>query len=62
MANAIEIRTTQKTTLFKFLKLEKENKKAGIEVKGLKDLIIEAKTAMEAEDVAYVEKMIAELN
>jgi hypothetical protein len=61
MANAIEIRTTQKSSLFKLLKLEIENKKAGIEVKGLYELIIETKTVMEAEDVAYVEKMIAEL-
>jgi len=57
MATNLEIRLVQKTSLFKLLKLKKENG----EVKGLDEVIIETKTAMEAEDVAYVEKMIAEL-
>ena len=61
MASSTEIRATQKTELFRILKLEKANEKRGIKVEGLRELIIELKAPMEAEDVAYVEKIIAEL-
>ncbi|MCL1822958.1 MAG: hypothetical protein FWG44_02025 [Oscillospiraceae bacterium] len=61
MASSIEIRTMQKTALFDLLKLKKDNEKEGINLKYLNELIIRAKATMEAEDVAYVEKMVAQL-
>jgi len=62
MATGIEIRTTQKTALFDLLMIKAEMMKEKKETdKWLEKLIIKTKTAMEAEDVAYVEKMIAEL-
>jgi len=64
MATGIEIRTAQKTALYDLLTLkaeiEKENN--GVLHKGLAKLINKTKATMEAEDVAYVEKMIAELS
>ncbi|MDR2559512.1 MAG: hypothetical protein LBC86_08230 [Oscillospiraceae bacterium] len=56
MATSSEIRIWQKTTLFKLLKLKKD---IG-ESQALNNLIIAEKAAMEAEDVAYVEKLAAE--
>jgi len=63
MASSIEIRTTQKDKLFDLLKLKKVLLKdnATINLDALNDLIVKTKAIMEAEDVAYVEKMIAEL-
>jgi len=61
MATGIEIRTTQKTALYDLLRLKSENEKEGTFTKGLAELINKTKAVMEAEDVAYVEKMIAEL-
>ncbi|MCL2696926.1 MAG: hypothetical protein FWE74_02455 [Oscillospiraceae bacterium] len=60
MASSIEIRATQKTALYEILMLKKQNDKAGTKVAGLNQLVTKMKVAMEAEDVAYVEKMIAE--
>jgi len=57
MATSNEIRVYQKDMLFKLLVLKKE---AG-ETKELNKLIIQTKAVMEAEDVAYVEKMVEEL-
>ena len=57
MATNNELRSSQKALLFKLLMLKKEitnNKTLDI-------AIVEAKATMEAEDAAYVEKMIAEL-
>jgi hypothetical protein len=53
----MEIRVFQKNSLFELLKLKKE---IG-ETKELNALIIKAEASMEAEDVAWVEKKIAEL-
>ena len=61
MAPSIEIRTTQKTALYEILMLKRNNDKAEIKIIGLNELIVKMKVAMEAEDVAYVEKMIEEL-
>ena len=61
MASSIEIRAAQKSELFRLLKLKRLNEKAGIKVEGINELITELKVPMEAEDVAYVEKLIAEL-
>ncbi|MCL1820231.1 MAG: hypothetical protein FWG36_06210 [Oscillospiraceae bacterium] len=58
MPTNTEIRVMQKTLLFKLLLLKKElggNKNFNV-------LIAETKAAMESEDVAYVEKMIKELD
>jgi ABC-type arginine transport system permease subunit len=49
----------QNTTLFKWLKLKKDN--SGVKIIGLDEAIAEAKSAMSAEEVAYVEKLVAEL-
>ncbi|MCL2633541.1 MAG: hypothetical protein FWD34_03395 [Oscillospiraceae bacterium] len=57
MPSTTEIRVWQKTSLFKLLKLEKELGKSD----ALGNLILAEKAGMEAEDVAYVEKMITQL-
>jgi len=59
MASNSEMRVAQKDKLYDLLKIKADNK--DIEIKGLKEAIVKAKSVMEAEDVAYVEKMIAEL-
>jgi hypothetical protein len=52
----------QKTTLFELLMLKKENESAGIAVSGrLCELIVKTEATMEAEDVAWVEKKVAQL-
>ncbi|MCL1819343.1 MAG: hypothetical protein FWG36_01660 [Oscillospiraceae bacterium] len=61
MPSNMEMRVMQKTALFDLLKLKRDNKKAGINLEGLVELIIKTEATMEAEDVAYVEKKIAEL-
>jgi hypothetical protein len=63
MASGIEIRTTQKNALFELLMLKREmlNEDSNANIKYLDRLIIKSKAVMEAEDVAYVEKMIAEI-
>jgi len=61
MASNIEIRVMQKSELFDLLKLKRDNQNTGNDLKGLNDLITKKKAIMEAEDVAYVEKMVAEL-
>lgn len=62
MAANTEIKTVQKTALFDLLKLIYDNQKSRVSLEvGLKELIIKMKAAMDAEDVAYVEKIIAEL-
>ena len=49
----------QRQILFCLLDIQAEN--SGVEVKGLKKRIAEAKAAMSKEDIAAVEKEIAEL-
>ncbi|MCL1819823.1 MAG: hypothetical protein FWG36_04095 [Oscillospiraceae bacterium] len=61
MPSNMEMRTMQKTALYDLLKLKRDNEKSENKVEGLFELINKAKATMEAEDVAYVEKMIAEL-
>jgi len=63
MASSIEIRTTQKAALFDLLviKAEMEKERNETDFKWLNKLIVKTKAVMEAEDVAYVEKMIEEL-
>jgi len=57
MASNVEIKVWKKDFLFKLLKLEKIIGKSD----ELSNLILAEKAGMEAEDVAYVEKMAAEL-
>jgi len=63
MATGIEIRTAQKTALYDLLtaKAEVADDKNSASYKALEKLINKTKATMEAEDVAYVEKMIAQL-
>jgi hypothetical protein len=58
MANTMEIQIEQKRRLFLLLSIKAEN--MAIEVKGLDKKIIETKAEMQQEDVAWVEKSIAE--
>ena len=62
MPTNMEMSFMQKAALYKLLKLKRNNEKAGIKVEGLLDLINETEATMEAEDVAWVEKKIAELD
>ena len=53
------IRSAQKSQLFTYLKLRRDNAEKGITVYGLDELIAHLEAGMEAEDVAWVEKKIA---
>jgi len=57
----LELRVIQKAFYYDLLLLKTEYEKEGT-VKGLVGLINKTKATMEAEDVAYVEKMIEELD
>jgi len=58
---AIETRVAQKDNLFVLLRLKKFNQSEGIKVHPyLNEVITRAKSSMDAEDVAYVEKMVME--
>jgi len=59
MATGTELRANQKKHLYTLLNLARINK--GFQIEGLDEVINEAMAVMEAEDVAYVEKMIAKL-
>ena len=62
MPSNIEMRSAQRTSLFDLLKLKRDMAKEGISFPGLEALIIKAEAAMEEEDVALVEKKIAQLD
>ena len=55
-----KMRFIQNSILFDLLKLAKDNNGAD-NIKGLDELIVKTQAAMSAEEVAYVEKMIAKL-
>ena len=59
MPSAIELRSIQKRMLFTLKKIESDN--APATVKGLHEHIIALQAEMEQEDVALVEKLIAEV-
>ena len=59
VANELEIREKQKDKLFDFLVLLKLNE--GNKIKGLNRMISKAKALMSKEDIADVEKLVAEL-
>lgn len=58
MTNELEIRERQKDKLYTLLELQGFNE--GSIVKGLKQAIIRAKVGMYEEDIAMVEKLVAE--
>jgi len=60
MPNILEMRVIQKERLFDLLILEKAN--TGITIKGLALQISKAKAVMEQEDIAFVEKLVAQEN
>ena len=62
MATREEIRVIQTSVYYDILELERMNKEAGIEVKGIKTLKNKMKSTMHAEDIAWVEKQQAEAN
>jgi hypothetical protein len=57
----MEMKEIRKAELFDLLVLKRENEESGIKVRGLKNLILKTEAVMDAEDVAWVEKKIAEL-
>lgn len=59
MPSMTELRTIQKSTLFDLLKLKKELQ---LDAKPLNDLILKSIVVMDEEDVAWVEKQIANLD
>jgi len=59
MATKTEMQVEQRRRLYQLLKLRKEN--ANIEIKGLNELINMNESEMDEEDVAWVEKKIAQL-
>ena len=61
MATNTEIRIVLNNNLYALLLLRAENKKVGIEVRGLSKLLSQAKASMTKEDIAWVEQQIAEL-
>ena len=65
MPSNTELRAQQCATLFDLLQLQyeltRENKDSNIELDSLKKLIVKSRAPMTQEDVAWVEKQIAEL-
>ena len=59
MATNAELKVVQNIGLFKLKKIKKDN--PGINIKGLDEAIAETESSMSAEEVAYVEKKVAEL-
>ena len=59
MATNLEKQIEQKERLFMLLKIKVRNK--GLEINELDDQILATKAGMQQEDVAWVEKTIAEL-
>ena len=58
VSTSIELRSQQKRMLYVLKKLERDN--SGIAIKGLREQIQAFEVEMEPEDVAYVEKKLAE--
>jgi hypothetical protein len=58
MATNVEVQVEQKKRLYQLLTLKKDNE--GLNIKGLNELIKATKAEMQQEDVAWVEKMVAE--
>ena len=58
MATSLEIQVEQKKRLYMLLSIKAEN--TGSDIKGLERKISETKAEMQQEDVAWVEKSIAD--
>jgi len=58
MATNLEVQVEQRRRLYQLLKLKKDN--PGMEIKGLDEFIKQTRAEMQQEDVAWVEKMVAE--
>ncbi|MCL2054841.1 MAG: hypothetical protein FWG90_10480 [Oscillospiraceae bacterium] len=58
MATTLEIQVEQKKRLYMLLTLKKDNE--GQNIRGLKEKIRATKAEMQQEDVAWVEKIVAE--
>jgi len=55
-----ELRTNQKTLLYKLYRAKKEIDAKGIEVEEFNELLKESKVGMDGDDIAWVEKMLDE--
>ena len=60
MASDLELRTWQKTILYDLLKLKRDN--PNLRIVGLNEMLRRQIAVMDADDVARVEKEIAELD
>jgi hypothetical protein len=60
MGTNLELQTIRRDKLFMLMEIKAENK--GVEIIGLDKRIRETKAGMTQEDVAWVEKLIEELN
>ena len=60
MPSNVELRREQKMKLYQIKKIKSDNPE--VLIKGLNELINLIEAEMEAEDVAWVEKKLAELN
>jgi len=58
MASSTELRIFQKDKLYDLLVIEKRN--PGLKIKGLAGQIRKAKSVMEQEDIAHIEKLVAQ--
>ena len=58
MSTILEIQVMQKERLFDLLLFQKANE--NVKLKGLSRMISRAKSGMSKEDIAYVEKLVAE--
>ena len=58
MATNLEVQVEQRRRLYQLLKLKKDNQ--GIMIDGLDEFIKQTRAEMQQEDVAWVEKMVAE--
>ena len=59
--NNLDLQTAQKTMYYSIRRLQEINRKAGIKVIGLSDLLSMTKSAMTKEDIAWVEQQIKEM-
>jgi len=58
----MEMRSANKTALYELLMIKQDYEKSGIEAsRKLLELILKYEAGMDAEDVAWVEKKVAEL-
>jgi len=55
----LEVRREQKRMLYTLKKLERDNKE--VKINGLREAIIAQETEMDQEDIAFVEKKVADL-